>query len=71
MDSCTSIQFIKNQTEEICKYSIIQLPGTIKYIRKPTKELCILAIELSSNAINYINKNKFPEAHEYWRLLYG
>jgi len=30
----------------------------------------MIAIKQNQKALKYVNETKFPEIHEYWRLLY-
>ena len=54
------IEFIENQTEEICKLAVMQIGNTIKYVKEQTPEICFLAIKRDGNALMYV-KEQTPE----------
>lgn len=49
-----AIQFVQNQTYEICSQSIKHNPNSIMFVKNQTIELCNLAIEGDAFTIKYI-----------------
>jgi phage regulator Rha-like protein len=51
-----ALQFIKEQTEEICKMAVQQNSNALNYVKKQTEEICKMAVQQNSNALNYVKK---------------
>jgi len=66
------IEFVENQTEEICIAAIIQSVYSLNYIKKEniTREMCMIAIEQDKNAIQLIPV-EFKDIHDAWEIMYG
>jgi hypothetical protein len=54
------IQYIKNQTTEICIEAIKQNSYALEFILNQTKELCLLAVKLNGLSLQFV-KNKTHE----------
>ena len=50
----TCLEFVRIQTDTICKIAIIQNWEALKFVRNQTPELCILAININPHAIQYV-----------------
>jgi hypothetical protein len=48
------LEYIRFQTDNLCKIAINQNWKAIKYVKNQTQELCSLAISINANAVNYI-----------------
>ena len=48
------LEYVKFQTDDLCKIAINQNWKAIKYVKNQTQELCSLAISINANAVNYI-----------------
>lgn len=55
-----NIQYVREQTEELCKLAVQIYPYTIKYVKDQTEELCKLAVENNGYAIEYV-REQTPE----------
>ena len=61
-DNGLALEYVKNQTHEICELAIRQNYEALYFVREQTPELCKLAIQRSGNALCYVNqKVSLPE----------
>ena len=49
-----ALEYIENQTEELCRMAINQNEYAIQYVINQTEELCRLAVEKNGYAIRYV-----------------
>ena len=59
-------------TYESCLIAVTYFGWTLIYVPEElkTEELCIIAITNSAGAINHVDKERFPEIHQLWELMY-
>lgn len=50
------LQFIKYQTDEMCRIAVKQHSGALQYVKKQTNELCRLAIQKDGDALRFVRK---------------
>ena len=50
------LQYVKEQTEELCKLAVQQNGDVLKYVKVQTDELCKLAVQKNGLALQYVNK---------------
>ena len=62
-----NLQFVKNQTEEICLVAVQKNGWTIQYINKKnqTKLICLAAVRQNMDAIFYIDRKYKPICRKY------
>ena len=48
------IQYLKVQTDGICRVAVTNNPMTLKYVRVQTEELCRIAVSLNGLALKYV-----------------
>lgn len=51
-----ALQFIKNQTEELCKEAVKRYGMYLSYIDNPTEEVCRLAVKQDGLALQFVKK---------------
>ena len=54
------LEFVKNQTPEICLAAVQQSAYALVYVKEQTPELCSVAIRQNSDALKFV-RNKTPE----------
>ena len=54
-----ALQYVKEQTEEICKLAVSQSGYALKYVKEQTEEICKLAISQSGYALQYVDESIF------------
>ena len=52
-----ALQFVENQTEEICELAIKQNWRALQFVKEQTEEICKLAVQQDESALMYIKKN--------------
>jgi len=61
-----ALQYIHNQTEEICIEAVKQDWDALKYVHNQTEAICIEAVRQNQSALQYVNKSIFEkEIKEY------
>lgn len=53
-DDYNALEYIKNQTKDICREAIKQNGLALQYIKKQTKKLCVSAIKQNGLALQYV-----------------
>ena len=56
-----ALDYIHDQTIEICMEAIKINPNSIRYIIDQTPELCLMAVRLSGNVLHYIRQENQTE----------
>ena len=51
-----ALQFVKEQTEEICKLAVQQDCNALEYVKEQTEELCKLSVQQNGNALEYVKE---------------
>ena len=51
-----ALQYIKEQTEEICKLAVQQHGSALQFVKKQTEEICKLAVQRDSRALQFVKK---------------
>jgi hypothetical protein len=59
----SNIQYIQDQTPEMCMLAVKRDSSNIQYIQDQTPEMCMLAVKRDSSNIKYV-KNQTPELIE-------
>ena len=54
-----ALQFVNNQTEELCKIAVQQNWEALQFVKNQTKELCNIALAQCEEAEIYVDKRKF------------
>ena len=52
----TYLEFVRNQTEALCKIAILQNWSALKFVKDQTHDLCVMAININPHSIQYIKK---------------
>ena len=55
-----ALQYVKNQTPELCLLAVKQNGIVVHYVKEQTPEICLLAVQQTGYAIEYI-RNQTPE----------
>jgi hypothetical protein len=55
-----ALQFVQNQTTEICLEAVKQNGNVLRHVQNQTPELCLEAVKQNGNALNYV-QNQTPE----------
>lgn len=63
------LQYIKNQTEEICYVAVSQDGLTLRYVNDQSEEICLTAIRQNPSAIKYVKKLTRTMAEEAIYIL--
>ena len=50
----TTLEYVKNQTENICLEAVRQDGYALKYVREQTKEICLEAVRDRGHALKYV-----------------
>jgi len=50
----SALQFIKGQTDDICRYAIRQNYSALQFVRDQTDDICRFAIQVNSNALEFV-----------------
>ena len=58
-----TLQYVRNQTEELCKLAVQQIGHALQYVQNQTDEICIMAIQQDVSALIYV-QNKTDEICE-------
>ena len=61
-----ALEYVKEQTPEICTTAIQQYGWALEYVKEQTPEICIAAIQQNENATKHVNNNIMKEVK--WRL---
>ena len=59
-----AIQYVKEQTLEICMAAVKQDGRAIVHVKEQTPEICMAAVKQNSRAIVYVDKSIFKEEKE-------
>jgi hypothetical protein len=74
-DDGLALQFIKEQTEEICKLAVQQDGVALQYVKEQSKEICKLAVQQDGDALEYVKEQseeicKLAVQHDGFALKY-
>lgn len=58
------LQYVKDQTPEICLEAVKQDGYTLKYVKEQTPEICLEAVKQDGYALQYVNENIFTSEEE-------
>jgi hypothetical protein len=61
------LQYVKNQTEEICKLDVQQNGLALRYVKNQTEEICKLSVNKTPNALYYVPEHM---KHLYYKKCY-
>ena len=56
-----ALEYVKNQTNEICFEAVRQNGLALKFVKNPTKKMCLISVENNPKNIRFVDKKKFPE----------
>ena len=54
------IEYVKEQTPELCKLAVEQNWKTLQYVKEQTEELCLAAVKQNGRVLEFV-KNQTPE----------
>ena len=49
-----ALQYVHNQTDELCRLAVQQYGGALQYIHSQTEELCRLAVQQNESVSQYV-----------------
>ena len=55
-----ALEFVNNQTEEICLAAVEEDGGSLRYVKRQTEEICLAAVKQSIKALKLV-KEQTPE----------
>jgi len=62
------LQFVKNQTDEICLEAVKQYGWALQFVKKQTDEICLEAVKQNGNALQFVKnptkKNVFDSSRK-------
>jgi hypothetical protein len=53
--NCCALQYVKQQTDEICLAAVKQYGCALKYVKQQTDEICLAAVNKDGYALVYVN----------------
>ena len=53
--NCSTLQYVRNQTEKICLEAVKQNGYALAYVRNQTEEICLEAVKQDYDALQYVN----------------
>lgn len=51
-----ALQYVKNQTEEICKVAVSNHHNALQFVKEQTDEICMIAIKKNGGQLIHVNK---------------
>lgn len=60
-NSGTDLQYVKEQTPEICMAAIKQSEWALKYVKEQTSELCMTAVQQMGTALQLVKDRSMLE----------
>ena len=61
----------QHQTKEVCLAAVKQNGLALQFVKNQTLEICLVAIEQNKRAFKFIDKDKFPDAYLFHKLLFS
>jgi hypothetical protein len=55
------LQYVKDQTPEICLEAVKQDGHALQYVKDQTPEICLEAVKQDGHALQYVDKSIFSE----------
>ena len=55
-NDCSVLQYVKNQTDDICRLAIQENGYALYYVREQTEELCILSVQQNGNVLYFVKE---------------
>jgi hypothetical protein len=59
-----ALQYVHNQTEELCLEAVKEDGYALNYVHNQTKELCLAAVKEDKDALCYVNRDIFDKEEE-------
>ena len=59
-----ALQFVQNQTEEICLEAVKKNGYALQYVQNQTEAICLEAVKQGLHALKYIESSFFKETEE-------
>lgn len=56
-----NLEYVEEQTEEICEASVTQNGMALKFVMKQTKRICEIAVKNTIRALQYVEERFFKE----------
>lgn len=59
-----ALQYVKEQTEEICLAAVKQNGLYLRYVSEQTEEICLAAVKQNGLALQFVNEDMFTKNKE-------
>ena len=59
--NANALQYVKDQTEEICLVAVKQNGQALRYVKDQTIEICLEAVKQNEYALRYVNENQIQK----------
>ena len=63
-----NLQYINNQTEEICLAAVKQNGYALEFIKNQTEEICLAAIKRDADALKFVSSEMFKNKSKKKRI---